>query len=305
VKISIITINYNGSKETAKLLESLKDQTDPDFEIIVVDNASEEADFANLQNQLIHSFPLPTSQVVYPQVKVERNGQNLGFSGGNNVGIRQALKNGSNWVVLLNNDTWVERDFIERLRAKLSTLGSSIVGMPIEESHKNRTAYCGQVRWLKPVGFHVYDFEQARKMKNKHIVGGAMAIHKNIFGKIGFFDEKYFLYFEDVDYSVRASKNHFNLIVLDRPAIHHSPFTTTKKLGIPLLMRYHYRNALFFNFKNGPRYIRLLVWPWSWLIVIKQLIKIAIKKNVEESKAILFGITDFYKNKYGKIENRD
>ncbi|MBI2674582.1 MAG: glycosyltransferase, partial [Candidatus Yanofskybacteria bacterium] len=150
MKITIVTLNYNGSEETIELLKSLKEQAhstssgqaDQDFETIVVDNASEEADFKNLQtgvDRLIHSFPLTTSsrffspqsgddkiedprftenesgQVVHPQVKVIRNSQNLGFSGGNNVGIRQALENGASWVVLLNNDTWVERGFMERL----------------------------------------------------------------------------------------------------------------------------------------------------------------------------------------------
>src|SRR3989344_5550078 len=110
MRISIVTINFNGSEDTIKLLRSLEEQTDKDFEIIVVDNASEEADFAALR-ELIHNFPLPTFNVVYPQVKVVRNSANLGFSGGNNVGIRQALRNGTSWVVFLNNDTWVERDF--------------------------------------------------------------------------------------------------------------------------------------------------------------------------------------------------
>src|SRR3989344_5469581 len=136
MKISIVTLNYNGSKETLELLKSLKDQTlrpgsgqaDPGFEIIVVDNASEEADFTNLKE--------------IPQII--RNSANLGFSGGNNVGIRAALgwnndsdpaksprgdDNGASWVVLLNNDTWVERDFMERLKAILGAK-DGVVGIP-------------------------------------------------------------------------------------------------------------------------------------------------------------------------------
>ncbi len=68
-----------------------------------------------------------------------------------------------------------------------------------------------------------------------------------------------------------------------------------------MLLRYHYRNALYFNLKNGPWYIKLSVWPWSWMIVLKQIIKIMTMINTEQSKAILAGVMDFYKNNYGKL----
>jgi GT2 family glycosyltransferase len=310
-KISIVTLNYNGSKETLELLKSLKDQThstgsgqvDKDFEIIVVDNASEEADFTNLKNSLIHRT---TSQVVYPQVQIVRNGENLGFSGGNNVGIRHALnpstrsgqETGSDWVVLLNNDTWVEKNFMEHLGAVLS-VKTGVVGILLLVGG-GRVAYCGKIQWLKPTLIHKTTCEVV--YPQVYAIGGAMAIHKDVFEKIGFLDEKYFLYFEDADFSVRARKAGFDIFIAENLSAHHHVSSSTKKLGSPVLLRYHYRNALYFNLKNGPWYIKLLVWPWSWLITIKQLNKIAIKQNVKESKAILAGVIDFYRNKMGKIK---
>ena len=323
MKIAIVTLNYNGSKETLELLKSLKEQTDKDFEIIVVDNASEEADFINLQNSLIH---IPTSfrfyresstksgQVGYPQVQIVRNSENLGFSGGNNVGIRQTFKNSSDWVILLNNDTWVENGFMERLKAILS-VKNGIIGIPLVEN--SIVAYCGKVQWLKPTLKHVYSIKNQVLRKNKnsipntkylilntylYAIGGAIAIHKDVFGKIGLLDENYFLYFEDADFSVRAAKAGFNISIAKNLTANHHVSSSTKKLGSPLLLRYHYRNALYFNLKNGPWNIKLLVWPWSWIIAIKQLGKIAIKQDIEKSKAILAGVLDFYKNKMNKIK---
>src|SRR3989344_2336950 len=114
MKISIATLNYNGSKETLELLKSLGEQANHDFEVIVVDNASEEADFKNLEKYYT------TNQNLWrAALHIYRQGENLGFSEGNNVGIRQALKNGSDWIVLLNNDTWVERGLLKDLRAVL------------------------------------------------------------------------------------------------------------------------------------------------------------------------------------------
>src|SRR3989338_2158616 len=293
MRISIVTINFNGSEDTIKLLRSLEEQADRDFEIIVVDNASEEADFANLQTTCGQS----TSQVDYPQVKIVRNSENLGFSGGNNVGIRQVLKNASDWVVFLNNDTWVERDFIERLRAVLG-VKSEVVGLPLIES--GRVAYTGRIEWLKPTLKHAYQLTSLPAYQ-LYAIGGAMAVHKDVFEKIGFLDEKYFLYFEDADFSVRARKAGFEISIAENLNVHHHVSSSTKKLGSPLLMRYHYRNALYFNLKNGPWYIKLLVWPWSWLIIVKQLIKLALGKNRKASRSILAGVINFYQRKNGKI----
>lgn len=300
MRISIITLNFNGSKETIRLLKSLENQSDKNFDVIVVDNASEEADFEKLK-QYYTTNSNPTKGIF-------KTKENLGFSGGCNIGIRQALQNqalrqGSrqaSWVVLLNNDTWVENDFIKCLKAILEAR-SGIVGIPLNEGEK--TAYCGRIEWLKPTLQHVRAVHQAKRSikLNNYAIGGAMAIHKDVFEKIGLLDEKYFLYFEDADFSIRARKVGFNISIAGDRMIYHTVSATTKKLGSPLLLRYHYRNALYFNLKNGPWYIKLAVWPWSWVIVLKQLIKVTVGKNKEVSKAILAGIFDFYKNKYGKI----
>ncbi len=287
MKLSIITINYNGSERTIKLLKSLAEQTDKDFQTIVVDNASEEADFNNLKKEIGGAILI-------------RNEQNLGFSGGNNVGIGLAFKNGSDWVLLLNNDTSVESGFIVSLKGKLSQ-SSGIVGIPLNEG--DQTVYCGKIEWLKPTLQHLSLLPNDRHRKTvNYAIGGAVAIHKDVFEKIGFMDEKYFLYFEDADLSVEAQKFGFKLIFLEEPKAHHQVSTTTKKLGSPLLLRYHYRNALYFNFKNGPWYIKLLVWPWSFWTIKKQLLKIMLMYKQKESLAILKGVLDFYRNKMGKIK---
>ncbi|MEK7138617.1 MAG: hypothetical protein AAB799_00355, partial [Patescibacteria group bacterium] len=208
------------------------------------------------------------------------------------------------------NDTWVEKDFMERLRTVLRGK-EGVVGIPLNEG--GGVAYYGEIQWLKPTLQHVYEsgiwnLESGKsyskfKIQNSrfYAIGAAIAIHKNVFEKIGLLDEKYFLYFEDADFSVRATKNKIPISIQYDIMIYHTVSASTKKLGSPLLLRYHYRNALYFNFKNGPWYIKLAVWPWSLLIAAKQVSKLVSKHNVEQSKAILLGVIDFYKNKYGKI----
>lgn len=301
MKLSIITINYNGSEKTLKLLKSLSEQTDKDFETIVIDNASDEVDFHKLKEGIGGAFLI-------------RNEKNLGFSGGNNVGIQEALNppagggflkeasGQADWVLLLNNDTWLASGFTASLKLKLKDL-RGIVGVPLDEGE--HTAYCGKVEWLKGTLKHIYNpiyAESLVRNSNYYAIGGAMAIHKYVFNRIGFLDEKYFLYFEDAALSIRAKRVGLKLTFLEEPKAHHQVSSTTKKLGSPLLLRYHYRNALYFNLKNGPWYIKLAVWPWSLWIIAKQVSKIMIYHKRDQSSAILRGVFDFYKNKMGEIK---
>lgn len=284
MNLSIITINYNGSESTKKLLASLGAQTDKDFKIIVIDNASTEEDVNRLADGLDGS------------VIFIKNKENSGFSGGNNLGIKIALENGSDWVLLLNNDTSVETEFIAGLKAKLGVLGG-IIGLPLNE--EGHLAYAGKIRWFRHTLPHKH--RPVTHPGANYVIGGALAIHRDVFKKIGYLDEKYFLYFEDADFSFRALKAGVPVNFLMEPIVSHQVSTTTKKLGSPLLLRYHYRNSFYFNFKNGPWYVKILIWPWSFWIMKKELFKIIFMYKRHESSAILMAVIDFYKNKMGKI----
>ncbi len=287
MRLSIISINYNSSESTIKLLESLKNQTDKDFEVIVVDNNSK--DLAQLLN-----YKTSETNVIFI-----KNDKNLGYSGGNNVGIRRALHpptgGGSDWILLLNNDTWAEPDLIAHVRTNLEGK-NGIVGLALDEGE--RVAYAGKIEWLKPTLPHIYSTLHS---SNLYAIGGAILIHKNVFDKVGLLDENYFLYFEDADFCINARKQGIPVSFIPEIKIRHAVSSSTKKLGSPLLLRYHYRNALYFNLKNGPCYIKLLVWPWSWWIAGKQVIKILLKFHRDESRAIFSGIVDWYFHGMGKI----
>lgn len=292
--LSIITVNYNGSKDTIKLLDSLKNQENKNFNILVIDNASDS------ENVAILSDYINQNSQFFSAIELIKNKLNLGFSGGNNLGIKKALSLGAEWMVLLNNDTWVGNDFIIRLKPELSAKDAGIAGIPLNEG--DQTAYCGEIAWLKPTLKHIY--ESKNNVTDKfYAIGGGMAINKKVFEKIGLLDEKYFLYFEDADFSINAVKAGFKIKILDNTKIHHAVSSSTHKLGSPLLLKYHYRNALYFNLKNGPWYIKIMVWPWSWLIIIKQVLKLFIDRNSVQSYAILSGVWDFYSDKFGKINN--
>ena len=295
--VSIVIPSFNGLELLQTCLLSLFNQTFKDFEVIVVDNNSNDID--KLMN-----YKTSETNIIYI-----KNYHNLGFSGGNNVGIKKAIENGSEWMLLLNNDTWVDTDFISHLKADLEGK-EGIVGIAINEGE--RTVYAGKIDWLKPTLIHITMFDVVSpQIINKnynndvrhryYAIGGAMVIHKSVFDKIGFLDENYFLYFEDADFCLQAKKMGIPISFLPEIKICHSVSSSTKKLGSPMLLRYHYRNALYFNLKNGPVYLRFILWLWRLEIMMKQFIKIILGKNKEESWAILNGVFDYYKRNYGKI----
>jgi len=283
--MTIITVNYNNSEKTINLLESLRKQTNKNFDVIIVDNNSDPEEKSKLKNY-------QTDQI---NIVLIENDKNLGFSGGCNVGIRRGLQNGSDWIILLNNDAWVETDFISSLVANLAGK-EGIVAVPLIED--GRIVYSGKVEWLKPALSHTFHPHGT----NEYVIGGGMAVHKKVFDTIGFLDENYFLYFEDADFSLRARQGGLTMTILDAPAAYHQVSATTSRLGSALLLRYHYRNALYFNFKNGPTYIKVLVPFWSFFILIKQSVKLLTNKNPEISKAIIKGVLDFHMNNMGKIK---
>ncbi len=289
MNITVITLNYNGAESTIKLLESLKGQTDPDFSIIVADNRS--SDVEKLRDHIGGTA-----------IHLIENGDNLGFAGGNNPALRYAFQNGSDWAVLINPDTWVETDFIARLKAVLGAK-TGLVGLPLDEG--GQTAYGGVVRWFRPSLGHAYGriSEEESLSGDYYPIGGGLAISKNAYQKIGGLDEKYFLYFEDADYALKAKRADIPVGFTAEPVIHHAVSATTRKLGSPLLLRYHYRNALYFNHKNGPASVPWLIWFWSAGIIAKQLLKIAFDIHPAESRAILAGVVDFHQNRMGRISH--
>ncbi len=279
-KVSIIVLGYNKSDHTLACLESLTKLAYSDFDVIVVDNASDVQHLKAveywIESRHDSRFMLHASQ------------ENLGYSGGNNLGIKKALGQGSEYVLILNNDVVVEPNFIE----SLLEADKDIVG--VER---------GNIRFFKtelPLqkessnGIDLTHFE--------YLSGLAFLVKRKVFEKIGLFDERYFLYFEDVDFSIKAFEAGFSLCIV-RARYTHSTSATSSSLGAATLLYYHTRNALLFNKNFGPWWMEFALPFWRWGFKIEQHIKIFLGKNVEISRAILQGVKDFERGIFGQRKN--
>lgn len=297
MNVWISIINFNGAKNTIDCLNSLKDLLKDGFNlnIVVIDNGSKE----KLSLSIFADLP----------IKVLRSERNLGFSGGHNKGIKYAVENRADFVVILNNDTVVDRKLIlELLQSANSDSGIGIIApkiyfFPGFEFHKNRYKKVdlgkvfwyagGKIDWKNVIGVHrgvdEVDKNQYEKTEETDFASGCcMMIRADIFKNVGLFDEKYFLYYEDNDLSLRARKKGFKIVYNPKAILWHKNAASAGGSGSYLQDYYITRNRLMFGLKYAP--VR------SKIALIKESVKFLFKGRNWQRK----GIVDFYLGNFGK-----
>lgn len=314
--IFVLVLNWNDAPMTMRCAESILQSRlkmdDFRFMILLIDNGSRDESAKQLKLFAEQKNKDRGSTAKNYWVKTIFLPENTGYAGGNNAGIRHALEYSADYILILNNDARIEPDTVEKLVATAEKNREVGIVAPVivEQNQKNnskfKTISHGSIRWLQVQLRHIPTSDNKLLAKrywlkpNEYIPGAAMLVKREVFEKIGLLDENYFLYFEDADFSLRALRAGFSLKIVKNVVAHHQPQTSTRKLGAPVLLYYHYRNALYFNRKLGPWWAKSLLWPWSWWIVTKQLIKLAIGRNAATSKAIIKGVGDFYKGIFNK-----
>lgn len=217
-KIFIIIVSYNGGKDLVRLVKSLfrekKEVKNTQIEIVIVDNRSDDGSIEELKNENYKS-----------RIKIIENLQNLGFAAGCNIGTRYALSNKAKSILLLNQDTLVSQGFIRPLIDNKADIVSPI----IKFRFNNQFFYDfgGKINWwwgrVKHEERHDVTMSRCHDGNNIDYVSGcAMRVKAEVFHKIGFFDEKFFLYFEDVDFCLRAKKAGLKIMVERNSIIIHN-----------------------------------------------------------------------------------
>lgn len=244
-KVAIVLVNWNGLEFTAACLDSLRKVSYPDFEVIVVDNGSEHEEGKRLKIQ-------------FPEIHLIETGENLGFAGGNNVGIRKAMDGDFSHVLLLNNDTIVETDFLNELvKVVLSQPKAGIVQPMILLLHQAKLIWSAGGKWIPDFSRSVTlgDREPAAdyRVKTSQIdwaTGCAMLVSRDAIAKGGLLNEQFFVYFEDVEWSLRIRDAGFEIHLAESSKIYHEAGASSKKQhdeGIlsPRVFYFHVRNQLF------------------------------------------------------------
>jgi len=293
-KVFIIILNWNGWEDTKECLESLDRVAYDNFEVVLVDNGSKD------------NFQFPISNFQKIKIHTVYNEENLGFAGGNNVGIKLALERGAEYVLLLNNDTIVEPDFLVGLVEEAKNDERAGIVGPLIYFHDDK-----KIIWSaggkitehfmrgELIGYQKTDeghYQVAEQVA--YISGTCLLIKAEVIKKIGLISEDYFLYYEDTDWCVRAKRAGWRSLVIPQSKIYHKVSRSTQEFSYPYIY-YHSRNGLMFAERFGSKVGAYL---FSFWIAAKQLIKMSTHYKREWAKPVLRGVWDFWRNKKGKLK---
>ena len=286
--LSIITINFNGLKDTCELIDTLP-LNDETIEVIVVDNASTQDEATEIEKR-------------YPQVKVIKSDENLGFAGGNNLGIQASH---GKYLFFINNDAILPQpSAISHLLTRLES--SAQIGM-----------VCPKIRftWDKqPIQYAGYTPLSKITLRNKSIGcgeedngqydtahptpyahGAAMMVKREVIEKVGMMPNCYFLYYEELDWSMMIHRAGYEIWYEPACTVFHKESQTTGQQS-PLKTYYITRNRLLFaqrNINGGEKYLTYIY--IIGLVAVRDILKYLCKGQINMAKAVMKGIKDFFK----------
>ncbi len=270
LKIAIVSVNFNGERDTLELLEGLKkfQISNFKFQIIVVDNGSSD------------NF-VETASKKYPEIDILQNGINKGFSGGYNRGIEHGLLWGADYVLIINNDALTpDKNLLSRLLETFSKdqsigiVSPKIYFAPGYEFHKDRYKpeekgkvvwfAGGKFDWNNVMSIHrgideVDNGEYGGEMEMNFATGCCFLVKREVLEKVGMFDDNYFAYFEDSEFSRRVLDAGFKIYYNGDTSIYHKVSQTTE-IGSSLTDYYLTRNRLMFGFKYASGRTKFARW---------------------------------------------
>jgi hypothetical protein len=281
-KVGVILLNWNGAEFTIPCVKSLQAQTFSNIDIIVVDNGSTDDSLAQFQHQFEGG------------VKVLRMGKNLGFTGGNNVGIEFAMKHGADYILILNNDTVADPKFVEEL-------------VKVGESDGTIGIVTGKIFYYEPNDVLWYAGGDVHRgllrfshrgllekdsgkfdtvAESQFITGCCMLVRRGVFEKIGLFDNRFFIYAEDADLSLRALRFGYKLQYTPHALLWHKESASMRKntlranTGTVSPSQYYLstRNFIFVVRKHSPplekvisiSYLIMKSLVWSSFFIIRR-----------------------------------
>ena len=284
ITLSIITINYNGLKDTCELIDSLPLE-DRSIEVIVVDNASKNNEASIIEER-------------YPAIKVIKSKENLGFAGGNNLGIKAAH---GKYLFFINNDTILQPQAsdINRLISRLES--DETIGIVCPKIHfawgDNLIQFAGYTPLSRftmrnrSIGFGEKDhgqYDTAHPTPYAH--GAAMLVKRSAIEKVGLMPECYFLYYEELDWSMMFTRAGYSIWYEPACTIYHKESQSTGQQS-PLKTYYLTRNRLLFVKRNIQGLRKYITYTYLiFLVAPRNICKYLLHRQLNLVSATIKGI---------------
>ncbi|MEM3403462.1 MAG: glycosyltransferase family 2 protein [Nitrososphaeria archaeon] len=324
-RVSIIILNWNGWRDTIECLSSIYKIIYPNYDVIVIDNGSKDdsiykikeyakgnrenifSDYIKIfeinENEAkIGSFNLALYEKYDPNRRLIliKNKDNYGFAGGNNIGIKFALSVlRSDYILLLNNDTVVDKTFLNELVKEIENdenIGA--IGPKIYQYGKKGVLYSvgGKLTWWRGLSQHIgineLDVGQYnKKVHVDYLEGSCLLIRGKVLFKVGLLEPRYFLYWDDNDLCIRISKSKYTCVCLPNSIIWHKISSSSKGT---IKTYYMVRNRFRFMKRYSSKAQLLLFFLYFFLIEIwfKSLIWLLYHRNIMNFGAFIKGVMD-------------
>lgn len=290
--VYIVLLNWNGCRDTIECVESCRKLSYPNFRILLVDNGSSDGSESMLRQR-------------FSDAEIIQTGANLGFAGGNNIGIRYAIEHGADYIWLLNNDTVVEPDSLSALVRgveKDSRIG--MVGSKIRYYESpNVLWYAGAVldscrpHHLHHLGIREEDRGQYDEVcETGYVTGCSLLAKREMIEEVGLLEEGLFLYFEDSDWNARAKKAGWKVMYSPASLVYHKISASIGGADSPHMLYYTARNLLYFIKRNYPDKLNA-----AFFYALFEHVLVNLKKGRFPAARMAFqGIYDFLSGKTGK-----
>jgi GT2 family glycosyltransferase len=262
--ICIVVLNWNGCEDTLECLRSLEGLNYARYKVLVVDNGSSDQSVASIR-------------ATFPNVDLLQTGQNLGFSGGNNAGIKQALEFGADFVLLLNNDTVVDPNLLNAFAAAAKQYpdAGALSGKIYYYDDPSRIWYAGAkwdeaaLRFLQLGEGQADDGSIfAHASETDYACGCAFFVSARRLREIGLLDDDYFLFYEETDWCYRARKAGFPSVFVPDAKLWHKVSVSFGGERSPLALYFITRNRLLWASRHaGTLTFLALFWKNGWSLV--------------------------------------
>ncbi len=291
--VLVVLVNYKNYQDTQSCINSIKDSSL--VKILLIDQNSIDRELKNIQRK-------------NPSLLIKKLKENRGFAAANNIGLKLALKEKIPYVLLLNNDTVVEKNTIKLLFDFMEAHPDCAICSPVNYFYNKKNKICfsgGKINFYTGQTDHFYDLP-AKDRKTQFITGASMFIRTRAFKDIGFMNEKYFLYYEDADLSVRIRKAGWQMWIVKNAKIWHKVSVSLGGHGSKTQYYYGYRNRLFFIKNQGTFLQKITVKCWSLLQLCWLFLTIFNFKNctykINRVNYALRGIVDYFKGYCGELK---
>lgn len=282
--VSVVTINFNQTAVTRDLLVSLRNITYPAIEVIVVDNGSRDTSVQSLKQE-------------FPEINLIVTGKNLGFAGGNNVGIKDAK---GEYILLVNNDVEVTPGFLEPLVETLQQQPKAGVASPriVYHNRQELIQYAGAIKINpytgrgKKLGYLETDTNQYNTIQETELGHGACLLtSRDVLEKVGLLPEVYFLYYEEHDWTEQVKRAGYKVYYVGTSKVYHKESISVGKNN-PLKTYYLTRNRILYLKRNTKGVTQLSSMLFFFILSVpKDIAKFLLQLDFPNLKSYLQGIS--------------